>query len=100
MSYSPELKRILREIGQSGTGTEFRRALEKYGQDPDCLAMLEHGLTAARQYEDRGSYCENASAGWDKLCDREKVLKEFYLGDDTPVRNTAPRKARRGPGLR
>lgn len=100
MNYSSELKRILCQIGESGTGAEFKRALDKYGQDPDCLAMLEQGLAAARQNEDRGSYCENASAGWDKLCDREEILKDFYLGDDTPARSIAPKKARRGPGMR
>lgn len=59
---------------------EFKEFLLRFGHDEQALNALQKAVNELSRDEDRGSYCENATPGWDDYIDKKDMLVNFRLG--------------------
>lgn len=74
--------KLLEKVGYEGTQTEFSEALKKFGSHPEAVSALRRGVDRRGRIEDRGSYCENASSGYDLWWKKNDMLNKLDLEDD------------------
>ncbi|MDE1151084.1 MAG: hypothetical protein PW788_00985 [Micavibrio sp.] len=82
---SEDLARVLKLLEKTGYDSkpaEFKATLDKFKAHPEALDALRKGVARHGRNEDRGSYCENASAGYGDWYKKHKMLEEIDLEDD------------------
>jgi hypothetical protein len=98
------LLKFLREIGESGTASEFEALLIKYRSDEEAREALETGIKNGNHLHDSGSYCESASPGWPNHYKKMQTLKDFYLDRgafaNLPTIETAAANTNKEPSLK
>lgn len=82
---SEDLARVLKlleKVGYDGSPKEFEEALNKFKAHPEALKALRKGVTQRGKQEDRGSYCEDASPGYNNWWKKQDLLNKLDLEDD------------------
>lgn len=74
--------KLLEKLGYEGTVKEFEAALDKFKAHPEALKALRKGVARQGREEDSGSYCENASSGYDRWWKKNDLLEKIDLADD------------------
>jgi len=83
--------KLLEKTGYEAKPAEFQETLNKFKAHPEALEALRKGVARHGRNEDRGSYCENASAGYGDWYKKHKMLEAVDLEDDRVfLQNTDP----------
>lgn len=79
---SARVLKLLEKVGYEGTPKELGEALAKFKSHPEALKALRKGVARHGREEDRGSYCESASSGYDDWWKKNDMLEKIDLEDD------------------
>jgi len=89
--------KLLEKTGYEGTFNEFTGALSRFKAHPEAVAALRRGVDRRGKQEDRGSYCENASAGYSLWYQKNQELEKLDLENDRVFLNDFNANALSGP---
>ncbi len=74
--------KLLEKTGYDASPKEFEETLNRFKAHPEAVDALRKGVARRGRNEDRGSYCENASPGYNDWWKKNQLLEKLDLEDD------------------